>query len=78
MTVRIITRMSVASDQAILDALNSALLSIVGGTAASYTVLGKVYTSLDIEKLSTLINFYEAKIQRAGSGPFSVARTGAP
>lgn len=59
------------TDQQILDALRQALYEIAVNGAASWSVNGRTYTSLDIDKLQTAISIYEARTTRSTKRMFA-------
>jgi hypothetical protein len=63
--------MAVPTDQQILDALRTAYFEIATNGAASYSVNGRTFTSLDIDKLADAITRYETKIARGSRSMFA-------
>lgn len=64
--------MAVPTDQAILDALKTALHELATRGAASYTVNGRQFTSLNIKELESAIAIYERRVNRASRRIFAV------
>jgi len=52
------------TDQQILTALREALFEVATNGAASWSVNGRTFTSLDIDKLQTAIQTYENRVNR--------------
>lgn len=48
-----------------LDAIQTAIFTIVSGTASSYAINGRNFTSLDLDKLQKLEAYYQSRVNRA-------------
>ncbi len=62
--------MPAPTDQQLLDEVKSAILEIVQGRGASYTIGGRQYTALDLDKLRSLEGELRARISRRRTGMF--------
>jgi len=70
---------TVPTNQALLDQLKIALFNLVSGEHVSYTVNGRTFTKIDIDKLTTTIKFYENEVAKASRGStFQVGGFGGP
>ncbi len=63
-----------ASDTEILAAINDAILAIVTGRTASYSINGRSLTKLSLSELQEMKSKYEARIAAASGGMFTVSQ----
>lgn len=63
--------MATPTDAEILAALKTAYFEIATNGAASYSVNGRTFTALDLDKLNTAITRYETKIARGSRRMFA-------
>jgi hypothetical protein len=66
--------MPAPTNQQILDALRTAYFEIASGGVQSYTVNGRTYTSIDLDKLQKAISHYENLVARATRRMFAPIR----
>lgn len=61
----------VPTDQEILDGLRTAYYEIAVNGASSYTINGRSWTALDLDKLQKGIDHYETKVSNASRRMFA-------
>jgi hypothetical protein len=67
------------ADSDMLAAIQTAIFTIVSGTAYSYTINGRNFTSLDLDKLQKMEAFYSGRVARAaGRRTFAAGVFGEP
>lgn len=67
------------ADSDMLAAIQTAIFTIVSGTASSYSINGRNFTSLDLDKLQKMEAHYQARVNRAaGRRTFAAGAFGSP
>lgn len=68
--------MAETSDQDILDAVRAAILEIVNGRGSSWSIAGRQFTALDLDKLRAMEKDYRGRIARRKAGRFRLGSFG--